>query len=138
MGTMDSLFDGSDAHRMIEDALREQFEAWIKRAAPLACFDLGEDGNYIVLGMQDQFAAFCAGAMSPWRLDGCLKLEADNARLQAESKKHYQMYWSVLKHESLVKAAARKILRVYGNGQPKQLDDAVLLLKVAMSEYDDD
>jgi hypothetical protein len=138
MGTMDSLFDGSDAHRMIEDALREQFEAWIKRDAPLACFDLGEDGDYIVLGMQDQFEAFCAGTMSPWRIGECLKLEADNASLQAESKKHYQMYWSVLKHESLVKAAARKILRVHGNGQPKQLDDAVLLLKVAMSEYDDD
>ena len=71
-------------------------------------------------------------------LDKCLKLESDNAQLEAESKKHYEMYWSVLKHESLVKAAARKILRAYGNGQPKQLDDAVLLLKVAMSEYDND
>ena len=67
-----------------------------------------------------------------------MKLEAENARLQVESEKHYQMYWSVLKHETLAKSAARKILRVYGNGQPKQLDDAVLLLQVAMAEYDKD
>ena len=70
--------------------------------------------------------------------DRCLKLEAENARLQVESEKHYKMYWSVLKHETLAKSAARKILRVYGNGQPKQLDDAVLLLQVAMAEYDKD
>lgn len=63
MGTIDSIFDGTDAHRIGEDAMREQFEAWIKRGSSLACFDLGEGGNYIVLGMQDMFEAFCAGAI---------------------------------------------------------------------------
>lgn len=63
MGTMDDLFDGSDAHRIGEAAMREQFEAWIERGAPWACFDLGEGGDYIVLCMQDRFEAFCAGAL---------------------------------------------------------------------------
>ena len=63
MGTIDSIFDGTDAHRIGKDAMREQFEAWIKRGSSLACFDLGEGGNYIVLGMQDMFEAFCAGAI---------------------------------------------------------------------------
>ena len=57
------IFDGTDAHRIGEDAMREQFEVWIKRGSSLACFDLGEGGNYIVLGMQDMFEAFCAGAI---------------------------------------------------------------------------
>ncbi len=42
------------------------------------------------------------------------------------------------KTHTLLIDAARKIVRVHGNGQPKQLDDAVLLLKVAMAEYDKD
>ena len=63
MGIVDGFFDGSDAHRIGEDAMREQFEAWIKRGAPWACFDLGEGGDYIVLCMQDRFEAFCAGAI---------------------------------------------------------------------------
>ena len=34
----------------------------------------------------------------------------------------------------LLEDAARKIVRVHGNGQPKQLDDAFLLLDVALKE----
>lgn len=63
METIDGLFDGSDAHRIGEDVMREQFEAWIKRESPLACFDIGQGGDYIVLCMQDRFEAFCAGAI---------------------------------------------------------------------------
>jgi hypothetical protein len=43
-------------------------------------------------------------------IDRCLKLEAENARLQADNEKHYKMYWSVLKHETLAKSAARNVL----------------------------
>jgi hypothetical protein len=38
--------------------------------------------------------------------------------------------------DQLLEDAARKIVRVYGNGQPKQLDDAVLLIRAALKSID--
>jgi len=44
--------------------------------------------------------------------------------------------WTAAVENNFLVHAVRKIVRVHGNGQPKQLDDAVLLLKVAMAEYE--
>ena len=63
------------------------------------------------------------------------QLQSAVAETKADDR-YYQLYLSVLKKSPLVFDAARKILRVYGNDQPKQLDDAVLLLKAELSEYD--
>jgi hypothetical protein len=44
-----------------------------------------------------------------------------------------RLAWEKLDHDSaLLLDAARKVLRVHNNGQPKQMDDAVLLLRAAL------
>ena len=49
--------------KQVASTMREQFELWIKRDAPSACFDFGENGDYIVPGLQNQFEAFCTGVI---------------------------------------------------------------------------
>lgn len=41
--------------------IRQLFEDWVRRHAPIAEFTRNEHGEYIVLGMQDEYSAFCAG-----------------------------------------------------------------------------
>lgn len=41
---------------------RERFEAWVLRRSPVADLTRNAAGEYIVIGMQDRYMAFVAGA----------------------------------------------------------------------------
>jgi hypothetical protein len=52
---------GSPAVFCPDTPVRQLFEDWVTRHAPIAEFIRNEHGEYIVLGMQDEYSAFVAG-----------------------------------------------------------------------------
>ena len=52
---------GSQAVFCPDTQVRQLFEEWVKRHAPIAVFTRNENGEYIVLGMHDEYMAFVAG-----------------------------------------------------------------------------
>ena len=52
---------GSPAVFSPDTPIRQLFQDWVTRRAPIAEFTRNENGEYIVLGMQDEYMAFIAG-----------------------------------------------------------------------------
>ena len=62
MNRIHELFDGSYAQDLGSAAdIRQLFEEWVKRRTPTADLTRNKNGEYIVLGMQDEYMAFVAG-----------------------------------------------------------------------------
>lgn len=56
-----SAAGGNPAVFSPDTTLRQLFEEWVTRRAPIAEFTRNKNGEYIVLGMQDEYMAFVAG-----------------------------------------------------------------------------
>ena len=52
---------GSPAVFCPDTPVRQLFEEWVKCRAPIAEFTRNENGEYIVIGMHDEYMAFVAG-----------------------------------------------------------------------------